>query len=85
MPLFVTNVNTAYREALKTILGSDTEWIMVVFRWCVVVLVKLAAYLGITYEALNVWLFVILLPLLLMGSLGINAILWRRLRSVSRR
>jgi len=32
------------------------------FRLCVVVLVDVANLLGISYEALNIWLFVIIQP-----------------------
>jgi hypothetical protein len=35
-----------------------------IFDWCVRVLVYWAAILGITYKEINVWVFVILWPIL---------------------
>lgn len=82
---WITTLDEAYRHALHTIGGSDVNWVNVVFRWCVVVLVRLAAYLGISYEAINIILFVIVLPGLLMASLALNLHLLRRLRLLARR
>lgn len=69
-----------YRHALQTITGSGPAWVLTVFRWSVVQLVALADVLGISYEALNVWLFVVLLPGALLGSLALNVYLVRRVR-----
>ena len=33
------------------------------FKWCVKVLEDLAAWLGITYEEINIWIFVIIEPI----------------------
>ena len=82
---WTTTLDEAYRHALHTIGGSDVNWVNVVFRWCVVVLVRLAAYLGISYEAINIILFVVVLPGLLMTSLALNLYLVRRLRLLVRR
>jgi hypothetical protein len=35
-----------------------------IFDWCVHVLVYWAEVLGITYQAINVWIFVIIWPIL---------------------
>ena len=51
---------------------SGIVWIDIVFDWCVLFLIKTANQLGITYEEINVWLFVILLPLILLTSLLMN-------------
>ena len=47
-----------------------------IFDWCVNVLVYWAGILGITYKEINVWVFVILWPIvtILMGII----ILWQR-------
>ena len=34
-----------------------------IFDWCVLTLVEVAAIMGMTYEELNVYLFVIMFPL----------------------
>ena len=63
----VQELNGEYFRALKTMSGSGIEWMDVIFRYCVVLLVEMAKYLGISYEALNIWLFVIIHPLITVG------------------
>ncbi|NLF19014.1 MAG: hypothetical protein GX595_17430 [Lentisphaerae bacterium] len=50
-----------------------------VFRGCVVLLVRLAAATGLTYEQVNVWIFCILWPALTLASLALNALVLARL------
>ena len=45
--------------------NSGIYWIDVTFNWCVRLLYEVAGWLGITYEEINVWLFVIALPIVL--------------------
>jgi len=52
--------------------NSGIVWIDVTFDWCVRLLYSTAGWLGITYEEINVWLFVIILPILLLVSLSLN-------------
>ena len=47
-----------YFRALKTMGGSGIDWIDAIFRYCVVLLVNIAKVLGISYEALNIWVFI---------------------------
>ena len=54
---------------------SGIIWVDIIFDWCVVFLIKTANQLGITYEEINVWLFVIILPLVLLISLLMNWVL----------
>ena len=58
---------------------SGIVWIDITFDWCVLFLIKTANQLGITYEEINVWLFVILLPTILSISLLMNWILFLQL------
>ena len=59
--------------------NSGIAWIDAVFDWCVILLYDIANLLGITYEEINVWLFVIILPLVLIISISLNLILlWKR-------
>ena len=69
-----------YERALSTMGDSGLVWIDVVFRWCVVLLVDVAELLGISYEALNVYLFVFLLPIALLCSGLMNIYLFKRFR-----
>ena len=58
--------------------NSGIPWIDAVFDWCVILLYDIANLLGITYEEINVWLFVIILPLVLIISTSLNLILlWK--------
>ena len=52
-----------YLRALKSVGGSGVNWIDAIFKYCVVLLVNVAKALGISYEALNIWVFIIIQPL----------------------
>jgi len=67
-----------YQQALNSMGESGVLWIDTVFRYCVYILVEAAKWLGTSYEALNVWLFVFILPGLLSASLITNVVLWKR-------
>ena len=51
-----------YRRALATMGDSGIGWVDGVFQICVFILVDLANFLGISYEEINVWIFVIIWP-----------------------
>lgn len=69
-----------YQQALSKIGDPGVSWIDALFQWCVVALVDVAGFFGVSYEALNVYLFVFLLPISLLVLLGVNIILFRRCR-----
>ena len=50
------------------------------FQICVDILRWIAGVTGITYEAANIWIFVIIHPLLTLGLLIRNSILKKRLQ-----
>ena len=55
----------------------DKNWIENTFDWCVNILLNSADTIGVTYEALNVWVFVIIVPVILVISLALNVyFLW---------
>jgi len=58
--------------------NSGIEWIDLTFDFCVRLLYQAAAILGMSYEEINVWLFVFILPGLLSLSLLANWWLWRK-------
>jgi len=58
--------------------NSGIPWIDVTFDWCVRFLYELASVLNISYEEINVWLFVVALPVVLTGSLTLNVWFLRR-------
>jgi Flp pilus assembly protein TadB len=51
-----------------------------IFDWCVWVLVVLAEWLGITYEEINVWIFVIIWPLLTIALIVLTFVQQRKIR-----
>ena len=53
---------------------SGIYWIDVTFNYCVRLLYEVAGLLGITYEEINVWLFVFLMPAIILLSLFVNII-----------
>jgi len=55
-----------------------------VFYWCVDILVLYAKKLGITYEAINVWIFCIIEPIVFLLMLAIILRQARRLRSLKK-
>ena len=69
-----------YERALTTMGDSGITWIDIIFRWCVVLLVDIAELLGISYEALNVYLFVFFFPIALLCSGLMNIYLFKRFR-----
>jgi hypothetical protein len=63
-----------------TMADSGIPWIDTMFDWCVLLLVDIAKLLGISYEELNIWLFVIMAPAALTVSLVVNiALAWKLL------
>ncbi len=58
----------------------DPQWIQSLFQWCVFVLRETAKLLGISYEAINVWLFVFILPGSLISSVVLNFVLLGKVR-----
>lgn len=68
---FVGEIADHYQRALNTIGGSGIDWIDTVFRMCVILLVDLADLLGISYEEINIWIFVIIWP-----ALTILGLIW---------
>ena len=55
-----------------------------IFDSCVNLLVYWAGTLGITYKEINVWVFVIIWPILTIILLGVIVIQQRRIRQLSR-
>jgi hypothetical protein len=56
-----------------------------IFDWCVRVLVYWAGMLGITYKEINVWVFVIIWPILTVLLIGVIVIQQKRIRQLSKK
>ena len=65
MSMVSEGLDGEYFRALKTMGGSGVNWIDAIFRYCVVLLVNVAKILGISYEELNIWIFIIIQPLII--------------------
>ena len=61
--------------------NSGIVWIDITYDFCVLLLIEIAKMIGISSEEINVWLFVILLPLVLAVSIFLNIYLFRRLKT----
>jgi len=51
-----------YIRALKTMGDSGVYWVDELFKLCVIFLVDLSKLIGISYEEINIWIFVIIWP-----------------------
>ena len=65
-----------YIDAYNSMGSSGFEIIDFIFKVCVIVLVDLANFLGISYEAINIIIFVLLQP----GLILLFLTLWMRER-----
>ena len=65
-----------YIDAYNSMGNSGFELIDFIFKVCVIVLVDLANLIGISYEAINIIIFVFLQPALIL----LFFILWRKKR-----
>lgn len=64
--------------------NSRITWVETVFDWCVLLLIDWANFLNISYEEINIWIFVIIGPSALVISILLNLILILRLHQRSR-
>lgn len=67
---------------------SSQNWrhkmMVVIFDWCVNILIYWANIFGITYKEINVWVFVIIWPILTAVMAVIIFRQWRRIRQLSK-
>ena len=70
-----------YIDAYNTMGNSGFEFIDFIFKICVILLVDLAELFGISYELINIIIFVILQPALIL----LFFVLWRIERKKNRK
>ena len=58
--------------------NSGIYWIDITFDWSVNLLYKVAGLLGISYEEINIWLFVIIGPISLSISIFLNYYFYKK-------
>ena len=74
--IFSMLIMNKYIDAYNSMGNSGFEIIDFLFKVCVIMLVDLANFLGISYEAINIIIFVLFQP----GLILMFFILWRRER-----
>ena len=71
-----------YMKALATMGESGIGWLDGLFKLCVIFLVDLAEILGISYEEINIYIFVIIWPCITLYQTFRILILRRRVRKL---
>jgi hypothetical protein len=72
------------KSSAVTMANSGIEWVDIVFNWCVRLLYDWATFFGITYEEINIWIFIVIWPLVTLVMAFTIARLWyvnRRLKN----
>ena len=64
--------------------NSGIYWIDITFDWCVKFLYIVANLLGITYEEVNIWLFVIIGPLFFLISIYLNYFFYKKTKRLNK-
>ena len=64
--------------------NSGIYWIDVTFNWCVNFLYKIASLLGLSYEEINIWLFVVIGPILLSISIFFNFYFYKKVKKMKK-
>ena len=59
-------------------------WIDIDFNWCVKSLYIIADIIGITYEEINIWLFVIIVPTLFLISIYLNYFYYNKTKKLKK-
>lgn len=72
-----------YFAALTTLGASGDATIDYIFMMCVALLTDLAKFLGISYEEVNIWIFVVIWPILTIYLFSRNLFLSRKIGRLS--
>ena len=64
--------------------NSGIYWIDITFDWSVNLLYKVAGLLGISYEEINIWLFVIIGPVSLLTSIFSNYYFYKKTKKLKK-
>ena len=64
--------------------NSGINWIDITFDWCVNLLYKIAGLLSISYEEINIWLFVIIGPTLFFISIYFNLYFFKKINNLKK-
>ena len=64
--------------------NSGIHWVDVIFDWCAKFLYLVADFFGITYEEINIWLFVIIGPLFFLISIYLNYYFYKKIKKLKK-
>ena len=64
--------------------NSEIYWIDITFDWCVNLLFKIAGLIGISYEEIYIWLFVVIFPILLSTSIFLNYYFYKKTKNLNK-
>ena len=64
--------------------NSGIYWVDITFDWCVKFLYLVADLFGITYEEINIWLFVIIGPLFFLISIYLNYYFYKKTKKLKK-
>ena len=64
--------------------NSGIYWVDITFDWCVKFLYIVADLFGITYEEINIWLFVIIGPLFFLISICLNYYFYKKTKKLKK-
>ena len=62
----------------------DIYWVDITFDWCVRLLYIIADIFGVTYEEINIWLFVIIGPLFFFTSIFLNYYFYKKIKKLNK-
>ena len=64
--------------------NSGIFWVDIIFDWCVKFLYGIADLFSITYEEINIWLFVIIGPLFFLISVCLNYYFYKKIKKLKK-
>lgn len=66
------------KTSAVTMANSGIEWVDIVFNWCVRLLYDWATFFGITYEEINIWIFIVAWPIITLAMAAWIVLLLRQ-------
>ena len=68
------------KSSAVTMANSGIDWVDIVFNWCVHLLYDWATFFGITYEEINIWVFIVIWPVITLAMAVWILVLLRKIR-----
>ena len=68
------------KSSAVTMANSGIDWVDFVFNWCVRLLYDWATFFGITYEEINIWIFIVIWPVITLAMAVWILVLLRKIR-----